>query len=146
MDNINTQEPAGYTQQVPVHLAQCSFLLFLTVLSSMVALTPLYLFHHQPHSLVFSVEWRWGTFRTKGWEINVKTKYSSWGTSSQPRQKPYYGTQRFLFTSCPSVKLQSEDLHKYMLCTVSTWPRDHQQKWLQTETKWLGNQAMLGHF
>ena len=145
MDNIYTQEPAGYTQQVPVHVAQCSFLLSLTVLSSMFALTPLYLFHHQPHSLV-PVEWRWGTFRTKGWEINVKTQYGSWGISSQSRQQPYCGTRRFLFTSCLSAELQSEGLHKYMFPTASTWTRDCQQKWPQTETKWLGNQAMLDHF
>ena len=40
---------------------------------------------------------------------------SSWGKSCELRHKAHCGTQRILFTSCPSAELQSEDLHKHML-------------------------------
>ena len=39
---------------------------------------------------------------------------SYWGTSPESRYKAHFGTQRVLFTSCPSAELQSEDLHKYV--------------------------------
>ena len=64
-----------------------------------------------------------------------KAHCSSLGTSLESRHKAQRGTQRILFTSCPSTELPSEDLHKHVLPIASTWTRDHQQKWPQTKAK-----------
>ena len=72
------------------------------------------------HFSASCIEQTQGTLGRKGWEIKAKAQYSSWGTSPESRHKTHCGTQRILFTSCPSAELQNEYLHNHGPPTAST--------------------------
>ena len=109
--------------QVSVCLAQCPLLLSLSMWSSAVALSPQYLCHQQPLSLLGGAEW--GTHGRKGWEINAKTTQLSGSESRHkdlsPGTKPTLGRRGFCLL--PAHQLSSKLKIYTNMCFLHSPPK-----------------------